>query len=176
MVFTSNTRDKQRLTRLWIEAQPRVFSFVCAAVARRHDAEDLLQQVALETARSFDNYDPQRPFLPWVLTIARRQVIRFYEGQGKELTIFTPATLEMLADHHAGTSTAEDERQALAGCVDQLDAKSRRLLGMRYDDNLSSTSMAQRAGLTTGSVRVILSRIRKQLVNCVRGKLAGETL
>ena len=174
MRFPPEQETERRLAQLWMEAQPRVFSFVCAAVARRHDAEDLLQQVALETARSFHNYDPQRPFLPWVLTIARRMVIRHYEKQRKELVIFTDATLDMLAQYHAGASRAEDEREALAECVEALDEKARGLLSMRYDDNLNSSTMAQRAGLTEGSVRVILSRIRKQLVDCVRGKLAGE--
>lgn len=167
--------ERQQLARLWMEAQSRVFAFVCAAVARRHDAEDLLQQVALEAAASFHNYDQQRPFLPWVLTIARRMVIRFYQRQRRQPAIFTEATLELLADFHAGSSRAEDERAALRECVEQLDRKSRQLLSMRYDDEMNSTDMAQRAGLTTGSVRVLLTRIRKQLLDCVRGKIREAT-
>lgn len=172
MVSNSAASDEQReLAQLWMQAQPRVFSFVCAAVARRHDAEDLLQQVALEAASSFGNYDQSRPFLPWVLTIARRRVSRFYERQKRQPAIFAASTLEMLADYHAHSTRFEEEQVALYECVGKLDEKSRRLLTMRYDDELSTVDMAQQTGLTSGSVRVMLSRIRKQLVDCVLGKL-----
>lgn len=170
----SDRERSLRLGRLWMEAQPKVFAFIYSAVSRRHDAEDVLQQVAVETARSFDRYDPNRPFLPWVLTITRRAVIRFFEQQSKQPAIYTDSTLELLAEHFARSSPANDEQAALRECVSELPEKSRQLLGMRYDDNLSSTEMAAQSGLTPKSVRVVLSRIRKQLMGCVRGKLAPE--
>ena len=164
--------DQQRkLAQLWMEAQPRVFAFVCTAVARRHDAEDVVQQVALEVADKFDNYDQSRPFLPWVLTIARRMVIRLYEQQKRQCVIFSDAALELLVDYHVRSSRAADEQDALQDCVRSLDEKSKSLLSMRYDDELNTDEMAERSGLTGGSVRVTLSRIRKSLLDCVRGKL-----
>ena len=162
---------QQQLAQLWMQAQPKVFSFVATAVTRRHDAEDILQQVALETASSFENYDASRPFLPWVLTIAHRMVIRFYERQKRQPVIFSESTLQVLVDYHVESSRTDDERAALQECVGKLDEKSRQLLSMRYDDDLNTSDMANRSGLTAGSVRVTLSRIRKQLIDCVRGEL-----
>lgn len=170
----SDQERSLRLGRLWMEAQPKVFAFVYSAVSRRHDAEDVLQQVAVETARSFDRYDSNRPFLPWVLTIARRAVLRYFEQQQKRPVIYTDSTLELLAEYHAQPTTDSDEQAALRECVSQLPEKSRRLLGLRYDDSLSSTEIAAASGLTPESVRVVLSRIRKQLMGCVRSKLAPE--
>ena len=51
---------RERLTRLWLEAESTVRAFVFSAVPEFQDAEDVVQQVALTVARRFDEYDTAR--------------------------------------------------------------------------------------------------------------------
>ena len=44
----------------------------------------LVQQIAQETARRFDQYDPERPFLGWALWITKSRVIDFYRRRSRD--------------------------------------------------------------------------------------------
>ena len=66
----------EQLARLWTESQPVVAAFILSLVPNFHQAEDILQQVAVLLVREFEKYDQQRPFLPWVLGIARNVALK----------------------------------------------------------------------------------------------------
>lgn len=165
------------LTRLWMEAQPRVLAFLGTVIPSFHDAQDLLQQTALEAARSFGSYDRERPFTPWVITIARRCVAGFFEQNRKrrERCVYTDVALDALAEYHGQPGLESQGRQlALAKCREHLDDKAARILKLRYEEERSSMEMAELMGMTSRSIRVALTRIRRQLADCVRRKLVGE--
>ncbi len=48
-----------------------VAAFVLSIIPDFHQAEDVLQQVAVVLVREFGQFDTSRPFLPWALGIAR---------------------------------------------------------------------------------------------------------
>ena len=67
--------DKSRqATRLWTLAQPVVSAFVTSVVRDFKDRDDVLQEIAVAAIESFDAYDPDRPFVPWVMGVARNQI------------------------------------------------------------------------------------------------------
>ena len=72
---------RERLSRLWMHAEPAVNAYVFAAVQRFQDAEDVVQQVALAAARRFEEYDDTRPFVAWVLWLAKSKIIDHYRAQ-----------------------------------------------------------------------------------------------
>ena len=55
-----------------------------------------------------------------------------------------------------------------------LTFKSRRLLNLRYVDDLSAADIAKSVGSTSGAVRVLLTRARSALADCVQRRLATE--
>src|SRR6478609_1756910 len=66
----------EQLARLWTESQPIVSAFILGAIPDFHQAEDVLQQVAVVLVREFDQFDTSRPFLPWALGIARNLALK----------------------------------------------------------------------------------------------------
>ena len=48
-----------------------VAAFVLSIIPDFHQAEDVLQQVAVVLVREFGQFDTSRPFLPWALGIAQ---------------------------------------------------------------------------------------------------------
>jgi len=50
--------------------QSAVFGLCYRMVAHRHDAEDITQEVFLRAFRNLRQWDPTRPLVPWLLTIA----------------------------------------------------------------------------------------------------------
>src|SRR5690242_13528537 len=86
-----------QVARLWSQAQPVVSAMVAGAVVDFNDAEDLVAQVAEIVVRSFDQYTPSRPFVPWALGIARNQLLKHYERRsGRRHAYFDEQTLQLL--------------------------------------------------------------------------------
>lgn len=158
-----------------MQSEPAVQAYVFAAVQRFQDAEDIVQQVALAAARRFEEYDESRPFVAWVLWLAKSRIIDHYRVQGRRKLVFSETLLDRTAARlverqaavHAGAA-------ALETCIDKLPPKSRNLLDLRYVEDASMEAIARAVDSTAGSVRVMLFRIRELLAECVRAELAKE--
>lgn len=149
-------------------------AFVFSAVSGFQDAEDVAQEVALMVARRFDEYDPSRPFVAWALWLAKSQVVAYYRKRGRERLVFSDTLLDQLAAVLAQRQPERSARQAaLEHCLEKLPEKSRRLLDLRYVEELSMESAAQTIRSSAGAVRVMLFRIRDVLANCIQTQLAA---
>lgn len=172
---SEESRTRQEFTQLWLVAEPSVSAYVFAAISGFHDAEDLVQQIAQEVARRFDQYDRTRPFTAWVLWIAKSRVIDFYRRRKHDHLAFSDDLLDQLGQAIAQRAAQSGHRrEALEHCLDGLPERSRRLLDLRYAEELSSNRIAESLGSTAGSVRVLLTRVRGVLAECIQRRLAAE--
>lgn len=171
----SENHRREAFTQHWMEAEPSVSAYVFAVISSFHDAEDLVQQIAQETARRFDQYDPERPFLGWALWITKSRVIDFYRQRSRDRLIFSDDLLvrlgEVIASREAGRN---QRREALEHCLDSLPEQSRKLLDLRYVENAHADMIAKSVGSTAASIRVTLTRLRNRLATCVQHRLAME--
>ena len=168
-------RTREEFAQCWLKAEPSISAYVFAAVAGFHDAEDVVQRIAEELARRFDEYDSERPFVGWALWIAKSRVIDFYRKQGRNQLVFSNDLLQRLSETIVEqAATRNRRREALETCLDGLPEKSRRLLDMRYVDDLSAADIAKSVRSTSGSVRVLLTRARSALADCVKRRLVTE--
>ena len=168
-------QKREEFTHHWLEVEPSVSGYVFASISGFHDAEDVVQRIAQELARRFDEYDSSRPFVGWALWIAKSRVIDFYRAQDRARVVFSDELLGQLADTIAKQADGRsNRREALETCLEELPPKSRLLLDMRYVEELSAAEMAQETGTTSGSVRVLLSRVRTVLAGCIERRIAME--
>lgn len=166
---------RERLSRLWMQAEPAVNAYVFAAVQRFQDAEDVVQQVALAAARRFEEYDGSRPFVAWALWLAKSKIIDHYRVQGRQKVVFSETLLDQTAARLVERQAADHAgAAALERCIDKLPPKSRKLLDLRYVEDASMEAIARAIDSTAGSVRVMLFRIRDLLAECVKAALAEE--
>jgi RNA polymerase sigma-70 factor, ECF subfamily len=166
---------RERLALHWLDAEPVVRAYVGAAVRGFHDTQDITQQVALVVARRFDEYDGSRPFVAWALWLAKSRIADHYRKQGRERLVFSEALMDQLADALVVRQPHVAARQAaLQRCVEKLPEKSRRMLNLRYVEGSSVEEMATALRSTSGSVRVMLLRIRNLLAQCIEGELMKD--
>lgn len=176
MADPSELYARERLTRLWIEAEPAVRAFVFASISGFADAEDVLQKVALNVARRFDEYDPERPFQAWALWLAKSRVIDHYRVKGREKLVFSEPLLDQLAHSLATRSPRQQSARAAAmeRCIEKLPEKSQRMLMLRYFEDASTEDVAKAVSSTAGSVRVMLHRVRNMLADCITLEVERE--
>jgi RNA polymerase sigma-70 factor, ECF subfamily len=173
----NENQKREEFTHRWLEAEPSVSAYVFASIAGFHDAEDVVQRVAQELARRFDEFDSGRPFVGWALWIAKSRVIDYYRAQGRSRVVFSDELLSQLADTIVNQADGRSQRrEALEACLEELPSRSRRLLDLQYVEERSAAEIAQETGSTSGSVRVLLSRVRTALAVCIERRLALENL
>jgi RNA polymerase sigma-70 factor (ECF subfamily) len=167
--------DDQRLeaTRLWTLAQPTVSAFVGSLVREIRDRDDVLQDVAVAFMTSFASYDPARPFMAWVIGIARNQVCLYLRRQNRDRLIFDPDTIDRIGQAFAEFQP-RDVRMLdyLDECVQSLEGHARKLCALRYERDLKPASIAPRVGMSANGVAKALQRIRETLRECVEKKAA----
>lgn len=165
----------RQATRLWTLAQPKVSAFVTSVVRDFRDRDDLVQDIAVAVVESFDTYDPEKPFVPWSMGIARNQVGLYLRRRRRDRQVFDPATIECL--QAAFTALPETESVQLAflqECMQRLDGRGRQLCELRYRQGLKPAAISESLGMAGTAVRKALQRIRERLRRCIEKKAAAS--
>jgi RNA polymerase sigma-70 factor (ECF subfamily) len=146
----------------------RVFRFLHQLTRHRQDAEDLTQQTFLKAFRHLASFDPERPMINWLLTIARRTALNHFRA-ARPTTVLP----EVLAGSEPSPDRTTEQRDRLANLWDRaravLSPREFEVLWLRFGEGLSTEEAAQVAGLTRTHLKVLVFRARRTL-------LKGESL
>jgi RNA polymerase sigma factor (sigma-70 family) len=137
---------------------------LCRRLSASSDSEELAQEAFLRAWASWDRYAPNRPFWPWVSTIARRVCI----DQGRRLrTAQTrgPFAVDGRRTEPSAEELAElnEEYRWARAALEQLRPDQRRVIRLRDVEGWSYDRIADHEGVTVESVRGSLRRARSQL-------------
>ena len=158
----------RQATRLWTKTQPVVSAFVASVVRDFQDRDDVLQEIAVAALDSFEKYDPERPFVAWVMGIARNQVGLYLRQRRRDRLIFDEETTCCLAQAFSELPDSETRKlDALAHCLKALEGRARQLCQLRYREDLKPAAIAERIGMSANGVAKALQRVRDQLRQCV---------
>lgn len=175
MPGASNPPQSARATALLMRHHSQLYGFIYACLGNHADVEDVLQDVSLIVAQKFDQLENESGFLAWAREIARREVLDFQKRRARRPAPFDPATVQLLADalqRLEARTNWESRHEALTECLDELPAKSRKVIQMRYDSQSGKVdTIAEQMGLTLSAAYSVLKRIREGLRGCVERKL-----
>ena len=157
------------------ECQARLFGYVFSLLGDRSRAADVVQETNLVLWRKIDQYQPDRPFLPWAFGIARFQVLAHLRDQQRDRLLLDADLAETLSSEAERQAQDFDAiRESLQHCLQVLTEKNRTLIEQRYYREMSLTDIAATAGRTVGALKVALLRVRRQLAECVQQRIAVE--
>ena len=170
--------DRQSLeavTKYWTEAMPLVAAFLRTGVHRMHDAQDLLQDVAVEVTRQFGSYDRQKSFNGWALGIARNKLREYYRETAMDRRVLNDVAMARFKEALEEVGRESNEiSEALHRCMERVDPRARKLLELRYVEDLTYPQIAGRTSATTTAVKVALHRLRGALLRCVEERIAAD--
>ena len=160
--------------RLLKQHERRLATYVFALVPQWNDAEDLVQETWVRLWEQFDKYRPGEDFGAWACTIARYLVLAYRKRTQREKAHFSALAIEAIESQAAaGLDAAEQRGHILADCVRKLTESARDLLKRCYGRRMKIKDIAQQLGRSENSVYLALSRIRRDLRECVE-TAAGE--
>jgi RNA polymerase sigma-70 factor, ECF subfamily len=149
LVRASRDGDRSAFGRLYALYNRMVHAIAMSRVGP-NDADDIVQDVFLTAMKQLHSLRDESAFGGWLATIARNR------ANGHHRSAVEIEELPELS-HEA---TQEDEREARAALVAirSLPEAYRETLMMRLVEGMTGPEIAERTGLTPGSVRVNLHR------------------
>lgn len=163
-----NAMNPRGFAERWLDAQHAIGGFICVHVQDQSLADDIVQEVARQATANFDKYDPNRPFIAWLIGIARQRIAENYRKQNRRPIVFSSDIVDSITDAYVDLQPEVDDRlDALRGCMDQLSNRHRRVIELRYARQLSQEQIGEQVGTNGRAINAMLFRIRTALRECV---------
>ena len=163
---------------LFLEHQPRIYSYIRSLLFQRADADDVMQETASVLWRKFDQFERGTNFDRWALRTAYHQVRRFRQKKARESKRlqFGDELVEILAaDAEEFVNGTEDTLAALEICLRKLPGKDRDLIRWRFEPSATNRSLAKRIGKSESVVSRTMNRIYESLLKCISLRMKLET-
>ena len=159
--------DREAFGRLVRAHQGRLFGLVLMMVRERAGAEEVTQDAFVRAYANLDRYDDQRPFYPWLASIAVRLSQNWLRLHGRTVRregTSLDSTAEPSAMPETLTTLMSDERdQSLWQAVAALPSGERTAVMLYYRDEVAVRDIALSLGVTTGTIKTLLFRARRHL-------------
>lgn len=168
---TQNHNGKLNTAACWMEVLPIVSAYVRSMILEYHDAEDVIQNIAVVFAEKFAQVDPCREVVPWVLRIARYEIVNYFCAKGQQPELLNEGILDKIESAYQSIhSEANMVKTALHECIKKLNDRLRHILELRYLREMAIADISKRVGISSNAVYIILCRAREALAQCVQRK------
>tara|TARA_R110000850_G_scaffold102678_15_gene212192 strand:- start:4293 stop:4832 length:540 start_codon:yes stop_codon:yes gene_type:complete len=158
------------------EHERKLSIYVTGLIACPEDSQDILQEGKIVMWRQFHKFELGTNFPAWARKILFHQILAYRRRSKRNRAEFlSDRMLEILSEE--SESAIREQRwvkreEALQGCVLKLSHEHREILDLRYRDEASIEGISRRTERTEGAVYRLLSRLRKNLFQCVEQELS----
>lgn len=150
--------DRHAYTQLLRAIVPAIRAIVRRQMFDPALVEDVIQDVLLTVHRVRHTYDPDCPFLPWLMAITQARAVDALRHHGRTLRRETD-TEEALTNVAAVESVEHlDEQEELALILNRLPARQRQIVEHIHLQEMTLAQAASRHNLTISAVKSLLHR------------------
>lgn len=155
--------------------QSHLRAFILASLGDYAYCEDVLQQTNPILWEKCGDFRPGAEFLPWVLAIARFEILAFFRDRRRDRRVFHSDVAELMTEAALPEIKQVSERQhALRECIKRLLERQREVLKLFYVANARMKEIARQTGRSVDGVKSLLLRIRKTLRRCIEAHLESQ--
>ncbi|CAN5416376.1 sigma-70 family RNA polymerase sigma factor [soil metagenome] len=166
-------QDNERLIRLLLSHQRRIFAYIYTLLPNRHDAEDILQETCVVIHRKFDDFREGTNFFSWACQIAYWKVREFRKRADRQRVLCNQEVFDALAGELAEIEpTLSVRHEALGACLDRMPERDRNFILARYERGGGVDQAARLSGRSMDAAYKALGRVRRALHDCVVDRLS----
>lgn len=127
------------------------------------EARDLGQEILLRVHRNFAQYDPERPFEPWLIRVATNVCLNWRKRPRRVEPVGGTADLDLRAPAAAPKEDAPGDPERLRRAMESLPAEYRLVLALRYEQGHDYGRIAELTGQPLGTVKTWIFRAKGML-------------
>jgi len=168
-VIQAQNGSAEAFTYLVETYQTPVYNLCYRMLGHAESAEDAAQETFLRAYQHIRRYDPNRPFVTWLLSIAahyciddirRKKLPSFSIDQDEENTFAIP---DAGAAHPEMAAIQGEHRERIQALLGHLETTDRAAIVMRCWYDFSEVEIAESLNITVSAVKSRLHRARKKL-------------
>jgi RNA polymerase sigma-70 factor (ECF subfamily) len=172
--------DQQAYAELMRLYRDSIYFMLVRMVKNKDDAEDLTLMTFGKAFRYLDKYTPKYAFSTWLYRIALNNSIDFLRVKNNmpqyfEEDLYTTSTTSIIDQSEDNLQRTPEEEiidkqrlQLLRAAVSQLPDKYRKVIELRYYEDLPYEDIAERLGLTLSNVKIQIMRAKQMLSELMR--------
>ncbi|MBI1371513.1 MAG: sigma-70 family RNA polymerase sigma factor [Phycisphaera sp.] len=168
--------DQETVVRHLLRDRAKVVGYIRGIVGDAHLAEDVFQNLTILAMHKHAEIADEDHLPLWIRRSARFEALNLLRKRGRSPLMIDSAVVERLDDHWAAYDhrTGGEMMDALHTCMDTLTPNARRMVELRYLQNLTSAQVAKELQRKAATVYQALMRIRQTLAECVRRRTLDE--
>lgn len=161
------------LVRLALRERPRLIAYAAVILADEHAAEDVFQDVLVVAMQKAGEIESPEHLMGWLRLAARNRSLDLRRSRRNHASVLDPAVLDVLERTWSKLDDSDTSvrAEALRQCVDQLPPTARRVLELRYVQNLSGQQLADSLGRKLNTAYVAVARVHRALHECIQARL-----
>jgi RNA polymerase sigma-70 factor (ECF subfamily) len=169
--------EESELVRQFLQHRDAILAFIFALTGNHEVAEEVFQEVGLAITQEARQGRQVDNFRAWAREIARRRVAAYYRVHGKHKAMLplSDALAEVIEQGFRENELVQEQAQTrfkfLHQCLELLVGRSKQVIEQKYRHGKSIADIADALSWKPESVKVALSRARKQLADCVQNKM-----
>ena len=172
-------RDEAAVAALVAAHHLNLRGYVAAISTNVESVDDMAQEVFLRALQRLDRIENLEDFPRFLRGIARNVIREQNRARVRDSERYVEFIDEVFAREDTGDAASpfQDARllENLQLCLAKLPDKARRMLTLRYQEELHSDEIGASMGMNSGAVRISLLRVREALLKCLRSS-SGQKL
>lgn len=161
--------DPDELVTLMTQYQGRLYVYILSLIGDRNAANDVLQETNVVLWKESRQFVLGTNFKAWAFRIAHFQCMAHRQRRLRDRVVFSDEVVARLAiEAKELDATYEERATALGRCLEQIHARSREALRLRYAEELAVKDVAKKMNRTANAISQLLFRARQWLIQCVK--------
>ena len=170
--------SREILIRTLIHDRARIIAYLRLLTREADIAEDVFQEASLRALEHLDSIEDEAHLNRWLRVVGRNLCFDAMKKRRCSPVAINTDLVEKIGEEwvSASESAQANAMPLLRQCIECLTPYGKRLIHQRYTCGLTGESLAKSLGRrNANTVNVALSRVHRQLYECVRTKLRRES-
>lgn len=158
-----NTQQNNYFEELYHRYVSKVYSRCLSLTKDTYKAEDYTQDIFLRVYSNLGKFKENSAFSTWLYSISYNYCMDQLRSANRTATLPLDEQSEQPLTESGDPETEEAQRQRLALVMNGITPEEKRLLQLRYEDDLDIKDMARQLAIKESAVKMRLKRIRDKI-------------
>ncbi|MCM8532269.1 MAG: sigma-70 family RNA polymerase sigma factor [Lentisphaeraceae bacterium] len=169
-----DTAFKEAFSKLYLENQRLIYSYIFSTVANKAVADDIFQETGVTLWKKFATFQEGTSFLHWAKAIAKFKLKEYWRKIGRDKLVLCEDLSNEIHEQQSQMHDGLNKRQRqLQYCIESLPSNNREIVQKFYQEKKTADELSTLTGRSIFAIRKSIHKIRKKLFDCIDQNLEG---